>query len=189
MKFHHARHGAGQKHRATGVHVTSIIGLAGTTIGTVLGLAGVGLDNYRCFPLDTDVYYLDTLPVVIVPETVAVAISAVLIRPRPRLPGHDYCPHRPQRAFEVRMTKGFDIRAGYLVQDLSERWRTTLACALNLQLQAGERVAIVGQSGLQVHIPPACSEHWTDRPVGRYGSATGRSSRAATLSLMPCANP
>ena len=57
-----------------------IIGLVGTTIGTALGLAGsVGLDNYR-FPLDTDVYYLDTLPVVIVPETVvAVAISAVLI--------------------------------------------------------------------------------------------------------------
>jgi lipoprotein-releasing system permease protein len=57
-----------------------IIGIVGTTIGTILGLAGcVALDNYR-FPLDTDVYYLDTLPVVIVPETiVAVMISAILI--------------------------------------------------------------------------------------------------------------
>lgn len=57
-----------------------IIGLVGTVVGTVLGLAGcVALDNYR-FPLDTDVYYLDTLPVVVVPETVVVvAVSAVLI--------------------------------------------------------------------------------------------------------------
>ena len=57
-----------------------IIGVVGTTIGTILGLAGcVALDNYE-FPLDTDVYYLDTLPVVIVPETVVVvAISAVAI--------------------------------------------------------------------------------------------------------------
>jgi lipoprotein-releasing system permease protein len=57
-----------------------IIGVVGTTIGTVLGLIGcVALDNYQ-FPLDTDVYYLDTLPVVIVPETiVVVAISAISI--------------------------------------------------------------------------------------------------------------
>ncbi len=57
-----------------------IIGVVGTTLGTVLGLLGcAGLKEYR-FPLDTDVYYLDTLPVVVVPETVViVAVSAVLI--------------------------------------------------------------------------------------------------------------
>jgi lipoprotein-releasing system permease protein len=57
-----------------------IIGVVGTVVGTVLGLLGcVALDRYR-FPLDTDVYYLDTLPVVVEPETVAtVAIAAVVI--------------------------------------------------------------------------------------------------------------
>ena len=57
-----------------------IIGMVGTVFGTTLGLLGCeALDRYR-FPLDTDVYYLDTLPVVVVPETVVVvAISAVLI--------------------------------------------------------------------------------------------------------------
>ena len=57
-----------------------LIGLVGTVIGTVLGLAGCeGLRNYE-FPLDTDVYYLDTLPVVVQYDTVAVvAVSAVLI--------------------------------------------------------------------------------------------------------------
>jgi lipoprotein-releasing system permease protein len=57
-----------------------IIGVVGTTFGTILGLLGcMGLDRYR-FPLDTDVYYLDTLPVVIVPETVVVvALSAIAI--------------------------------------------------------------------------------------------------------------
>ncbi len=57
-----------------------IIGLVGTVFGTILGLMGcAALDRYR-FPLDTDVYYLDTLPVVIEYPTVAtVAIAAVLI--------------------------------------------------------------------------------------------------------------
>ncbi len=57
-----------------------VIGLVGASIGTVLGLLGCwGLDKYR-FPLDTDVYYLDTLPIVVVPETVVfVAIAAVTI--------------------------------------------------------------------------------------------------------------
>ena len=57
-----------------------IIGLVGTMIGTILGLLGcVGLKRYE-FPLDTDVYYLDTLPVVIEPATVVlVAISAICI--------------------------------------------------------------------------------------------------------------
>ncbi len=57
-----------------------IIGVVGTVFGTILGLLGcAGLDRYR-FPLDTDVYYLDTLPVVVVPETVViVALSAIAI--------------------------------------------------------------------------------------------------------------
>ena len=57
-----------------------IIGVVGTAVGTVLGLSGcAALDWYR-FPLDTDVYYLDKVPVVVEPSTVViVAISAVLI--------------------------------------------------------------------------------------------------------------
>lgn len=57
-----------------------VIGLVGSSVGTVLGLLGCwGLDKYR-FPLDTDVYYLDTLPVVVVPETVVfVSLAAVAI--------------------------------------------------------------------------------------------------------------
>jgi lipoprotein-releasing system permease protein len=57
-----------------------LIGLVGTIFGTVFGLAGCeALRNYE-FPLDTDVYYLDTLPVVVQYDTVAmVAASAVLI--------------------------------------------------------------------------------------------------------------
>jgi lipoprotein-releasing system permease protein len=57
-----------------------LIGLVGTAIGTALGLVGCeGLRNYE-FPLDTDVYYLDTLPVVVQYDTVGVvALSAVLI--------------------------------------------------------------------------------------------------------------
>ena len=51
----------------------------GTAIGTVLGLIGCGARNYE-FPLDADVYYLDTLPVVVQYDTVAVvAVAAVLI--------------------------------------------------------------------------------------------------------------
>jgi lipoprotein-releasing system permease protein len=57
-----------------------LIGFVGTSIGTGLGLAGCeALKNYE-FPLDTDVYYVDTLPVVMHIETVAVvAFVAVLI--------------------------------------------------------------------------------------------------------------
>jgi len=57
-----------------------LIGLVGTSIGTLLGLAGCeALRNYE-FPLDTDVYYVDTLPVVMHAETVGVvAVVAVLI--------------------------------------------------------------------------------------------------------------
>jgi len=57
-----------------------LIGIVGTLAGTILGLIGCeGLRNYE-FPLDTDVYYLDTLPVVVQYDTVAVvAMAAVLI--------------------------------------------------------------------------------------------------------------
>ena len=57
-----------------------VIGGVGTVVGTALGLAGCwGLDKYQ-FPLDTDVYYLDSLPVVVVPSAVAfVMYAAVLI--------------------------------------------------------------------------------------------------------------
>ena len=57
-----------------------LIGTVGTVIGTLLGLAGcTGLDSYR-FPLDADVYYLDSLPVVVEPATVAfVMYTAVVI--------------------------------------------------------------------------------------------------------------
>jgi lipoprotein-releasing system permease protein len=57
-----------------------LIGLVGTVFGTVTGLLGCeALRNYE-FPLDTDVYYLDTLPVVVQYDTVGVvAASAVLI--------------------------------------------------------------------------------------------------------------
>jgi lipoprotein-releasing system permease protein len=52
------------------------IGGVGTAIGTVLGVAGCAvLDRYR-YPLETDVYYLDTLPVVIDPVAVVVIALA-----------------------------------------------------------------------------------------------------------------
>ncbi|RME22460.1 MAG: ABC transporter permease [Deltaproteobacteria bacterium] len=57
-----------------------IIGLVGTTVGTALGLIGCRVLKAIEFPLDTDVYYLDTLPVVVVADNVVVvAIAAVLI--------------------------------------------------------------------------------------------------------------
>lgn len=49
-----------------------IIGLVGTIVGTALGLAGCyGLREYE-WPLDTDVYFLDTLPVVVDYGTVGI---------------------------------------------------------------------------------------------------------------------
>ena len=57
-----------------------IIGSVGTVIGTILGLVGCNLLDQYQFPLDTDVYYMDTLPVVIEPGTVlTVVISAIAI--------------------------------------------------------------------------------------------------------------
>jgi lipoprotein-releasing system permease protein len=57
-----------------------IIGVVGTTLGTILGLLGcMGLERYQ-YPLDTDVYYLDSLPVVVEPNTVvSVIVAAILI--------------------------------------------------------------------------------------------------------------
>jgi len=55
-----------------------IVGIVGTLLGTALGLLGcVGLRNYE-FPLDTDVYYLDTLPVVIEPATISVVVVVAI---------------------------------------------------------------------------------------------------------------
>lgn len=58
----------------------SAIGLVGTVLGTVLGLVGCRvLDRYE-YPLDTDVYYLSTVPVVIDPATVVlIAASAFTV--------------------------------------------------------------------------------------------------------------
>ena len=57
-----------------------IIGFVGTIVGTILGLTGCYfLDQYQ-FPLDTDVYYMDTLPVVVEPQTVmTVVLTAIAI--------------------------------------------------------------------------------------------------------------
>ena len=57
-----------------------IIGFVGTIVGTLLGLTGCYfLDRYQ-FPLDTDVYYMDTLPVVVEPQTVlTVVFTAIAI--------------------------------------------------------------------------------------------------------------
>ena len=58
----------------------TIIGFVGTTIGTILGAIGCyGLDWYQ-WPLETDVYYLSSLPVVVEPMNfVVIAIGAQLI--------------------------------------------------------------------------------------------------------------
>jgi lipoprotein-releasing system permease protein len=57
-----------------------VVGVVGTVVGTILGLIGcAGLARYE-FPLDTDVYYLDTLPVVVQYDTVLMlGLSAILI--------------------------------------------------------------------------------------------------------------
>jgi lipoprotein-releasing system permease protein len=55
----------------------SVIGLTGSVVGTLLGLLGIAfLDKYE-FPLETDVYYLSTLPVVVDPQAVVlIGVSA-----------------------------------------------------------------------------------------------------------------
>lgn len=56
------------------------IGLIGTLLGTALGLFGCAvLDRYE-YPLETDVYYLDTLPVVVDPQAVVtIAVTAFVV--------------------------------------------------------------------------------------------------------------
>ncbi|MEL6342749.1 MAG: ABC transporter permease [Myxococcota bacterium] len=55
-----------------------IVGVVGTAIGTLLGLTGcLALREYR-FPLDTDVYFLDTLPVVIEPMNIVVVVLVAI---------------------------------------------------------------------------------------------------------------
>jgi lipoprotein-releasing system permease protein len=56
------------------------IGLIGTVLGTAAGLGGCWvLDRYK-YPLETDVYYLDTLPVVVDPwAVVTIAVGAFVI--------------------------------------------------------------------------------------------------------------
>ncbi len=57
-----------------------VVGLVGTGLGVALGLGGSAILSRYKYPLDTNVYYLDALPVVVVPETVAtVAIGAIII--------------------------------------------------------------------------------------------------------------
>lgn len=56
----------------------SLIGGVGTLVGTVLGLAGCLFLRWYGYPLETDVYYLSELPVVIDPSNVA-TIAAVAL--------------------------------------------------------------------------------------------------------------
>lgn len=61
------------------VWVGAIIGVTGTVGGTLLGwLLCLGLERYE-YPLETDVYYLSSLPVVIQPGAMAVVAVAALV--------------------------------------------------------------------------------------------------------------
>ena len=57
----------------------SVVGLVGTGLGVALGLAGCAFLDWYHYELDTNVYYLDSLPVVVVPETVAVVVVVSLL--------------------------------------------------------------------------------------------------------------
>ena len=54
----------------------SLIGLVGTTLGTVLGLLICAFLDWYGWPLDTDVYFLTELPVVVEPVQVATIAAA-----------------------------------------------------------------------------------------------------------------
>lgn len=69
---------SGNKVRAVFMLEGLLIGVVGTILGTGLGLLGCRLLKRYQFPLDTDVYYLDALPVVVQYPTVAmVGLAAV----------------------------------------------------------------------------------------------------------------
>jgi lipoprotein-releasing system permease protein len=56
------------------------IGLVGAVLGTGLGLGGCAWLDWYEFPLDVDVYYLASVPVVVEPSTVVgIAASAVIV--------------------------------------------------------------------------------------------------------------
>jgi lipoprotein-releasing system permease protein len=58
----------------------SLIGLVGTGLGTILGLIGCAVLKEYGYPLETDVYYLSELPVVVEPGNVAIiAVGAFVL--------------------------------------------------------------------------------------------------------------
>ncbi|MBW1881500.1 MAG: FtsX-like permease family protein, partial [Deltaproteobacteria bacterium] len=58
----------------------SVIGFVGTVLGTVLGLIGCAVLEEYGYPLETDVYYLSELPVVVEPyNVVVITIGAFLL--------------------------------------------------------------------------------------------------------------
>lgn len=61
------------------VLVGAVIGLIGTVVGTLLGLAlSYGLDQYE-YPLETDVYFVSSLPVVVQPQDFVVTALVALL--------------------------------------------------------------------------------------------------------------
>jgi len=57
----------------------SLIGLIGTVLGTILGLIGCGVLKEYGYPLETDVYYLSELPVVVEPGNVAIIAAGAFV--------------------------------------------------------------------------------------------------------------
>lgn len=57
----------------------SVIGLIGTIAGTLLGLGGCALLDWYEFPLETDVYFLSSLPVVVEPVNVTIVAVAAFV--------------------------------------------------------------------------------------------------------------
>ena len=57
----------------------AVIGVVGTTLGTVFGLVGCTFLDWYGWELETDVYFVDTLPVVVDPTTVATIALGSLV--------------------------------------------------------------------------------------------------------------